>query len=105
VQRKTSCAIAKSRLQPSISSHNGNCCYQYASGTVERILEATHGHLYYTQLVCNRLFACWSRQRSDEVAVSDAAQEIALSRRAVSGALQELVTRKVSRYPSPGLRN
>jgi len=123
--------------------------YRYAPGVVERILETTHGQPYYTQLVCNRLFARWARQDGDEVTVSDvevvlgevveqgmaslqytweeasdaakvvlaalaeimgdanrpvstndlratvAAQEIALSRRAVSGALQELVTREV----------
>ena len=45
--------------------------YQYAPGAVGRILEVTHRLPYYTLLVCNRLFACWSRQRDDEVAVSD----------------------------------
>ncbi len=45
--------------------------YRYATGVVERILKVTHGHPYYTQLVCNRLFARWARQRGDEVTVSD----------------------------------
>jgi hypothetical protein len=45
--------------------------YKYAPGVVERILEVTHGHPYYTQLVCNRLFARWSRRHGDEVTVSD----------------------------------
>jgi hypothetical protein len=45
--------------------------YRYAPGVVARILEVTHGHPYYTQLVCNRLFARWARQRGDEVTVSD----------------------------------
>ncbi len=130
--------------------------YRYAPGAVERILETTHGQPYYTQLVCNRLFARWVRQRGEEVTVSDveavlgeaveqgmaslqytweevsgaakvvlaalaelmvdgnwpvspndlratiAAQEIALSRRAVSGALQELVTREVLRTANGG---
>jgi len=130
--------------------------YRYAPGAVERILEVTHGHPYYTQLVCNRLFARWARQGGDEVAVSDveailgeaaeqgmaslqytweeasdaakvvlaalaelvvdanqpvspddlraifATQEIALSRRAVSGALRELVTREVLRPTNGG---
>ena len=130
--------------------------YRYAPGAVDRILETTHGHPYYIQLVCNRLFARWARQRGDEVTASDveavlgeaveqgmaslqhtweeasdrakvvlaalaelmgdanrpvspgdlraifAAQEIALSRRAVSGALQELVTREVLRPANGG---
>ncbi len=130
--------------------------YRYAPGAVERILEATHGQPYYTQLVCNRLFARWARQRGDEVTVSDveavlgeaveqgmaclqysweeasdgakvvlaalaelmvdanrpvspndlrvtiATQEIALSRRAVGGALRELVTREVLRPANGG---
>jgi formylglycine-generating enzyme required for sulfatase activity len=45
--------------------------YRYAPGAMERILEVTHGHPYYTQLVCNRLFARWARQQGDEVTVSD----------------------------------
>jgi len=45
--------------------------YRYATGAVARILEVTHGHPYYTQLVCNRLFARWARQGGDEVRVSD----------------------------------
>ena len=130
--------------------------YRYAPGAVEHILEVTHGQPYYTQLVCNRLFARWARQRGDVVTVSDveaalgeaveqgmaslqytweeasnrakvvlaalvelmvdgnqpistndlratiAAQEISLSRRAVSGALQELVTREVLRPTNGG---
>lgn len=130
--------------------------YRYAPGAAERILEVTHGHPYYTQLVCNRLFARWARQGSDEVTLSDveavlseaaeqgmaslqytweeasdgakvvlaalaelvsdanqqvspddlratfATQEIALSRRAVNGALRELVTREVLRPTNGG---
>jgi hypothetical protein len=45
--------------------------YRYAPGTVERVLEATHGHPYYTQLVCNRLFARWVRHGGDEVTAAD----------------------------------
>ncbi len=130
--------------------------YQYTPRAVKRILEVAHGQPYYTQLVCNRLFARWARQRGDVVRVSDveavlgeaaeqgmaslqytweeasdgakvvlaalaelmvdgnqpvstndlratiAAQEIPLSRRAVSGALQELVTREVLRPANGG---
>jgi hypothetical protein len=45
--------------------------YRYAPGAVARILEVTHGHPYYTQLVCNRLFARWTRHGGDEVTRSD----------------------------------
>jgi len=45
--------------------------YRYTLEAVERILEVTHGQPYYTQLVCNRLFARWARQGSAEVTVSD----------------------------------
>ena len=130
--------------------------YRYTPRAVWRILEVAHGQPYYTQLVCNRLFARWARQRGDVVTVSDveavlgeaveqgmaslqytweeasdgakvvlaalvelmvdgnqpistndlratiAAQEISLSRRAVSGALQELVTREVLRPTNGG---
>ncbi len=123
--------------------------YRCPPDTVERILEVTHGQPYYTQLVCNRLFARWARHDGDEVTpadveavlsevieqgmaslqytweeASDAAKvvlaaltelmqddnrpvnlnelrealtaaEIALSRRAIGRALQELVVREV----------
>ncbi|MBN1975842.1 MAG: hypothetical protein JW918_00445 [Anaerolineae bacterium] len=123
--------------------------YRYAPGAVDRILDETCGHPYYTQLVCNRLFARWARHDGDEVTPADveavlgeaveqgmaslqytweeasdaakvvlaaltelmkdsngsvslsdledvlAAEEIALSRRAVGRALQELVVREV----------
>ncbi len=45
--------------------------YRVAPGAVARILDVTHGHPYYTQLVCNRLFARWTRQGGDEVMPSD----------------------------------
>jgi hypothetical protein len=38
---------------------------------VARILEVTHGHPYYTQLVCNRLFARWTRYGGERVTRSD----------------------------------
>lgn len=45
--------------------------YRYAPGTVERILAVTYGQPYYTQLVCNRLFARWARQDGDEITDTD----------------------------------
>ncbi len=45
--------------------------YRYAPGAVERILQVTHGHPYYTQLICNRLFARWARQGGDQMTVPD----------------------------------
>jgi hypothetical protein len=130
--------------------------YRCAPGTVERILDVTCGQPYYTQLVCNRLFARWARHDGDEVSPADvdavlgeaveqgmaslqytweeasdaakvvlaaltelmkddnrpvslsdlrdalAAEEIALSRRAVGRALQELVVREVLRSTREG---
>ncbi|MBN1812622.1 MAG: SUMF1/EgtB/PvdO family nonheme iron enzyme [Anaerolineae bacterium] len=132
--------------------------YRYAPGTVERILEVTYGQPYYTQLVCNRLFARWARQDGDEITDTDveavlseaveqgmaslqytweeasdaakvvlaaltelvgddsrsvglnelrdalATKEIALSRRAIGRALQELVMREVLRSTPEGYR-
>lgn len=45
--------------------------YRHTAQAVERILEVTHGHPYYTQLVCNRLFARWARQGGREVTAAD----------------------------------
>ena len=45
--------------------------YRHTTEAVERILEVTHGHPYYTQLVCNRLFARWARQGGPEVTAAD----------------------------------
>jgi formylglycine-generating enzyme required for sulfatase activity len=123
--------------------------YRCPPETVERILEVTYGQPYYTQLVCNRLFARWARHDGGEVTPADVnavlsevveqgmaslqytweeasdvakvvlaaltelmqddnhpvnfnelrealtAAEIALSRRAIGRALQELVVREV----------
>ena len=130
--------------------------YRYAPGAVDRILDETYGHPYYTQLVCNRLFARWARHDGDEVTPADvdavlgeaveqgmaslqyaweeasdaakvvlaaltelmeddnrpvglgdlrdalAAEGIALSRRAVGRALQEMVVREVLRSTREG---
>jgi len=45
--------------------------YQVASPAVDRILEVTAGHPYYTQLLCHSLFNRWRQQGGLVVEVSD----------------------------------
>lgn len=45
--------------------------YTVEPGAVERILELTSGHAYYTQLLCHSLFARWQRENKAPITVSD----------------------------------
>jgi hypothetical protein len=46
-------------------------CYQVAPAAIERILQVTSGHAYYTQLLCHSLFNRWRQQRQPQVRVAD----------------------------------
>ena len=45
--------------------------YQVAPAAIERILQVTSGHAYYTQLLCHSLFNRWQQQRQPQVQVAD----------------------------------
>ena len=45
--------------------------YEVAPQAVERILQITSGHAYYTQLVCHCLFDLWSRSPKPVLSVAD----------------------------------
>lgn len=56
--------------------------YRYEPDAVDRILQITSAHPYYTQLICHSLFNMWRRSRPDAIAIE-----------AVEGILPEVVER------------
>ena len=46
-------------------------CYQVEPIAIERILQVTSGHPYYTQLLCHSLFNRWQQQRKPQMDVGD----------------------------------
>lgn len=51
--------------------------YRYDPEAVERILEMTSGHPFYTQLLCHSLFARWQRQGTTSITVHDVDEVLA----------------------------
>lgn len=45
--------------------------FAYEPGVLDRILELTNGHPYYTQLVCHSLFARWQANQDHQITIKD----------------------------------
>jgi uncharacterized protein YkwD len=57
-------------------------CYQVEPAAIDRIMQITSGHAYYTQLVCHSLFNRWQQEQQPQITA-----------RAVNAILDEVVER------------